>query len=155
EVRGLCLQVSAGGGKSWLLRYQINFVKRWMGLGSASEFTLREARERARKARQLIADGIDPLEAKPAERAKQAQAQARVLNFHEATQRYYDANNAGWSNAKYAAQFLSTLRQHVFPIIGNLDVAAIDTPDVLQVMEQHVEAEHGYPAGTFWTARTV
>ena len=40
-VRGLCLQVSDGGAKSWLLRYQRNHKKRWMGLGSAREVSLK------------------------------------------------------------------------------------------------------------------
>ena len=46
---------------------------------------------------------------------------ARVLSFREAAQRYWDANNSAWSNRKHATQFLTTLRQHVFPVIGNLD----------------------------------
>ena len=46
---GLYLQVSASGAKSWLLRYEIGGRKRWMGLGPASVFSLKEARERARR----------------------------------------------------------------------------------------------------------
>ena len=65
---GLYLQVSDSGAKSWLLRYEIDGRKRWMGLGSASVFSLKEARERARLARQKISDKIDPLEVRRAER---------------------------------------------------------------------------------------
>jgi hypothetical protein len=49
-----------------LLRYEINGRKRWMCLGSVSEFNLKETRERARLARQKIADKIDPLEVRRA-----------------------------------------------------------------------------------------
>jgi hypothetical protein len=66
---GLYLQVPEPGRKqprqtraSWLLRYQLNGRERYMGLGTVADFSLDEARERARKARQLLADGIDPLE---------------------------------------------------------------------------------------------
>ena len=89
-----------------------------------------------------------------AERAKQAQAAARALTFREAAQRYFDANANAWSNAKHRGQFNSTLAQYVHPIIGNLDVANIDTADVLQVLEQPVAAERGWPAGRFWDVRT-
>jgi integrase len=153
-LKGLYLQVSDSGAKSWLLRYEINGRKRWMGLGPASEFSLKEARERARLARQKIADKIDPLEVRRAERIKQAQVAARALTFREAARRYFDANSSGWSNAKHREQFNSTLAQYVHPIIGSLDVAAIDTPDVLRVLEQPVAAERGWPAGRFWDART-
>ena len=64
ENRGLYLQVNDNGKKSWLLRYQIDGRERWMGLGSLRDFSLKEARERARAKRQLIADGLDPIDLK-------------------------------------------------------------------------------------------
>jgi integrase len=153
---GLYLQVSARGAKSWLLRYEIDGRKRWMGLGSASVFNLREARERARSARQKIADKIDPLELRRAERVKQAQASARALTFREAAGRYFEANSSAWSNAKHREQFTSSLATYVYPIIGDLDVANIETADVLRVLEQPVAAERrGWLAGRFWDVRTT
>jgi integrase len=151
---GLYLQVSERGAKSWLLRYEIDGRKRWMGLGSASVFSLKEARERARLARQKITDKIDPLELRRAERAKQAQAAARTLTFREAAQRYFDGNSAAWTNIRHREAFNSTLAQYVHPIIGNFDVANIETADVLRVLEQPVAAERGWPAGRFWDVRT-
>jgi hypothetical protein len=61
-VRGLFLKVAPAGGKSWVLRYERSGRERMMGLGSASVFTVKQARERARAARLLLIDGIDPLE---------------------------------------------------------------------------------------------
>jgi hypothetical protein len=69
-VPGLGLQVGEGGrAKSWLLRYQLNGKTRWMGLGSFPTFSLVEARERARRERQKLADKIDPLVLRRSERA--------------------------------------------------------------------------------------
>ena len=82
--RGLYLQVGPTGKKSWLLRYEHGGRERWHGLGSAADFSLKEARERARKARQLLADGIDPVEAKKAAKAAVALAHAKTLTFEEA-----------------------------------------------------------------------
>jgi hypothetical protein len=67
---GLYLQVKGPKNRSWLLRYERGGRERWMGLGSVNVFNLQEARERARKARQQLADGIDPLETRAQERTQ-------------------------------------------------------------------------------------
>ncbi|MCP3462649.1 Arm DNA-binding domain-containing protein [Bradyrhizobium sp. CCGUVB23] len=41
--------------------YERNGRERWMGLGPLHTVSLQEARERARKARGQLLDGIDPL----------------------------------------------------------------------------------------------
>jgi integrase len=132
---GLYVQVKGPKNRSWLLRYERGGRERWMGLGSLTVFNLQEARERARKARQQIADGIDPLDARTAERAQRALEAARSITFEQAAQAYYDAHQASWKNAKHAAQFLSTLRDYAFPKIGRLSVADIDTGQVLKCIE--------------------
>jgi Arm DNA-binding domain len=86
-VKGLLLQISESGAKSWLLRYELHGRERMMGLGSAVDFNLKEARERARSARQLLADGVDPLEVKRQRRAEAEAAAAKSLSFREAAQR--------------------------------------------------------------------
>ena len=81
DGKGLYLQVASKNNRSWLLRYERDDPRpgragkrreRWMGLGPVSDFTLDEARERARRARQQLRDGVDPVEARRAERGKQA-----------------------------------------------------------------------------------
>jgi integrase len=134
-VQGLLLQISDGGTKSWVLRYELNGRERWMGLGSASVFTLKQARERALQARQLLADGLDPLAAKQTKRQAARVAAARKLTFAEAAQGYFDQNESQWRSASHRDQFMSSLRADAFPAIGAMDVAAIGLPDVLRVIE--------------------
>ena len=136
-IRGLYLQVTASGAKSWVLRYQLRGQERWMGLGSAADFSLREARERARAARQLLADRIDPLAGKRAAEEAAKLAEARKLTFREAAERYFNQHASKWRSAKHREAFLSTLKAHVFDVIGDMDVAAIDTRDVLRAIEPH------------------
>src|SRR4051812_29711828 len=57
------------GAPSWLFRFERDGHERVMGIGALRTFSLDEARERARKLRQQLADGIDPLAARDAERA--------------------------------------------------------------------------------------
>jgi integrase len=134
-VPGLCLQVSESGAKSWLLRYQLNGVKRWMGLGSLSAFTLVEARERARRERQKLTDGIDPLQVRRAERAAQRAAAAKAITFKEAAEQFHRLHAHEWKNKKHSAQVINTLRDYAFPMIGDMSVAEVDTPDVLRCIE--------------------
>lgn len=133
--RGLYLQVTPGGA-SWLFRYERSGRERWMGLGSVADFSLAEARDRARLKRQLLADGIDPLEQKKSEVAAQALAASKVLTFEESAKQYFNQHEKKWRNAKARKQFLSTLAEYAFKPIGNLSVAAIDTGAVLKVLEQ-------------------
>jgi integrase len=135
DTRGLYLQVGRTGTKSWLLRYELNGRERFHGLGSLDDFSLKEARERARAARQKIADGIDPIDARQAERAEKALAAAKALTFEEAARKYFDQHERKWRNDKHRAQFLSTLTTYVFPTIGKLPVSGIETGHVLRVLE--------------------
>jgi integrase len=141
---GLHLQVPRAGEKqprqtraSWLLRYELRGKEHWMGLGALRDFTLEEARERARRARQQLADGIDPLAARAAEKAARALEAAKSMTFEDAARAYFAAHAPSWSNAKTGAQFLNTLRDYVFPRVGRLAVSAIDTGEVLRCIEPH------------------
>ena len=133
-VKGLYLQVSKNGAKSWILRYVLRGREHMMGLGSAEDFGPKEARERAKAARQQLADKVDPLQVKRERHAAAQLASARQLSFREAAEQYMIQNRAAWSIG-HAKEFASTLRRYVYPALGNLEVAAIDTPDVLRAIE--------------------
>ncbi|WP_339036233.1 tyrosine-type recombinase/integrase [Bradyrhizobium symbiodeficiens] len=129
------LQITPAGLKSWLFRYERNGRERWMGLGPFHTVGLQDARERARKARQQLLDGLDPLESRRSERAKSALEASKAVTFKAATIAYFDAHQAKWKNAKHRAQFLSTMREYVFPKLGKLNVADVDLGSVLGVLE--------------------
>ena len=59
---GLLLVVKETGRKTWVLRYQVNGVRRDKGLGSYPEVSLKEARSKAGADRALIAKGLDPID---------------------------------------------------------------------------------------------
>jgi integrase len=126
---GLYLQVSLTGSKSWVFRYARNGRKRAMGLGSLTTFTLAEARDRARKMRQLVADGIDPID----DRNKTRSAAATALTFRQCAERYVAAHEAGWRNG--GGPWLASLARYVFPVFGEVAVAGVDLPLVMQAIE--------------------
>jgi integrase len=136
---GLYLQVTSTGVRSWLLRYERGGRERAMGLGPIKDFTLEEARERARRARQLLRDGIDPLDARKEQRARSAAEgallAARNVTFKECAEQYFKYHSPKWKNAKHAGQFLSTLKMYVYPVMGRMPVATIDKALVLKAIE--------------------
>ncbi|QEP41987.1 DUF4102 domain-containing protein [Ectothiorhodospiraceae bacterium BW-2] len=64
DGRGLYLQVSATGSKSWVFRFRFNGRSREMGLGSIHDVEMAQAREQVKLYRQQIKEGIDPIEAR-------------------------------------------------------------------------------------------
>jgi integrase len=146
--RSLYLQTTARGA-SWLLRYEVNHRERWMGLGSLADFSLKDARARAKAARRLLADGIDPLEQKRADKTARAAAAAKTISFRFAAQAYFDSNEKKWRNDKHRKQFTSTLETFVYPKIGDRPVADIDIGAVLLVLEQK---HKDYPEQRLWDA---
>lgn len=132
---GLWLQVSKWGTKAWIFRYMIDGKARQMGLGSVDTFTLKEARERARKTRQLVADGIDPVAAKQADKAARLAEKGKEMTFMDAAEKYITAHRAGWKNAKHSEQWRNTLETYAAPVIGKLNVADIETAHIMKVLE--------------------
>jgi hypothetical protein len=69
--------------------------------------------------------------ARSEERAARAIAAEKLMTFEEAARQYFAGHEQQWTNAHYRKKFLSSLEMYAFPQIGNLPVAAIDTPLVL------------------------
>ncbi|NPU65384.1 integrase arm-type DNA-binding domain-containing protein [Bradyrhizobium sp. 83012] len=136
---GLYLQVTGDGentpAKSWIFRFTLRGRSREMGLGSFSIFGLAEARAKAAEYRRQVYEGIDPIEARRAQRAQAALEAAAALTFQECTKQYLAAHSAGWRNAKHTAQWGSTLKTYAEPVIGSLSVHAIDTALVMKIIE--------------------
>ncbi len=134
-VAGLILQVTESKARSWILRATVGGKRRDIGLGGFPDVTLAGAREAARIARDKIKAGTDPVEERAAARSALAASRASAITFGAAAAKYIEANEAGWKNAKHAAQWTSTLSAYAYPTIGNLQVAHIDTQHVVSILE--------------------
>jgi integrase len=133
---GLYLKIDERGNRSWVFRFRLSSGRlRQMGLGGLSTFSLKEAREHARAARQQRYAGIDPIEARRAERQGALVRRAATMTFKQCAEAYIAAHSTSWKNPKHAAQWPATLTTYVYPVIGELPVAAIDTALVLKVVE--------------------
>jgi hypothetical protein len=135
---GLYLQVTAakqgGLNKSWVFRYRRGGRKREIGLGSIATIGLAEARERARRAREMLLDGRDPIEVRAAARTAGTAEKAAAPTFESCAVKFMAAHEAGWRNAKHRYQWTATLRTFAYPVIGKMPVDLVATPHILQIL---------------------
>jgi integrase len=132
---GLYLRVTPEGARNWVLRFMLDRRPRWMGLGPLALYGLQDARAKALDARRKRHEGIDPIDARRVERARQRLDAAKAITFKQCAEAYVTAHRAGWRNDKHAAQWSATLLSYAYPIIGALPVQAVDTGLVLKVLE--------------------
>ncbi len=132
---GLYLRVSGTGAKSWVFRFQLDGKRRDMGLGPFPDISLAEARLKASAHRRQRHEGIDPLEAKAAQRQALRVSVAKGRTFRECAIEFIEKNRAGWRNAKHAAQWTAALATYVYPTLGEMPVSAIDAGLVVQVLD--------------------
>lgn len=126
DGRGLCLLVKPSGARTWVLRMQKNGRRRDYGLGSALDVSLAEARDAAAALRRQVREGVDPV----AERRKTRKV---VPSFETAARDCYEALKEGWKNRRYA-NWISSLENHVFPLIGTKPVDQVDSVVVVEVL---------------------
>jgi integrase len=133
---GLYIRATAGGTASWIFRFEKAGKTREMGLGSLATFSLDEARERARRCRQMLDGGRDPIAERSSERATQAVTRQPVSKpFRWCAAQVIASKEPGWINRRHARDWRNSLVRYAFPVIGELPMSAITTEHVLQVLQ--------------------
>ena len=83
EIPGYGLAVYASGRKAYVMKYTIAGRQRWHTIGQHGPLTPKEAEKRAKKARVLVDDGIDPA----AERQRERESRTTVAELADAGRR--------------------------------------------------------------------
>lgn len=128
DGNGLYLRIDETGSRRWVFIFQMHGRRREMGLGSAIDRKLAEARNDADEARRLVRAGVDPI----AERRAAALPPADHTFSSVATTLMDDLEQT-WRNPKSRAQWESSLKAHAQKIWAS-DVAAVDTEMVLAAL---------------------
>ncbi|PBI92237.1 tyrosine-type recombinase/integrase [Variovorax boronicumulans] len=133
---GMYLLVKAPG-KYWRMDYSFQGKRKTLALGVYPSVTLAKARQRRDKAREQLADGVDPGIAKREEKRAKADAAA---NTFEAVSRDWLVKTSNKRAAVTQAKVTSWLEKDVFPFIGKLPIASIKAKDVLDEVARRMEA---------------
>lgn len=126
---GLYLRVDPTGAKRWTFIFRWHGHRRELGLGSLQTVSLSGARESAKKARQSILQGENPID-----RRRQDQASRGLHSFGALADKLIEDLSPQWRSAVHTAQWKTTLRVDAAPL-RPLPVAAITTEDVLSVLK--------------------
>lgn len=127
---GLYLELSPSGGKWWRFKFRFGGKEKRLSLGTWPEVGLKEARERREETRKQIASGINPSEARKAQKAARTGQDA---NSFEVVAREWHAKRApGWA-ASHADKILRRFEADVFPWIGGCPIGEIAAPGLLAV----------------------
>lgn len=133
---GLYLVVDPTGAKRWLLRLVVQGRRRDFGLGSVTVVSLAEARVKAEEYRKLARGGGDPLQQRDT-------ASKVFVTFEQlAEQVYREWIAPRSSDPKKGVQWLSTLRNHAFPVIGKKPVHVISRSDIFSVLNPIWQSKH-------------
>jgi integrase len=124
---GLMLVIDSAGRKYWHLRYTLAGKRRDLSLGPAKTLSLRQAREAAFEARLQIRKGVDPV-------AQRKGAAALEMRFADAARAVHAQQKPGWRNWKHCDQWLATLENHAFPLIGDRPIASLTRADMVDVL---------------------
>ncbi len=144
---GLMLHVGDSGA-SWVLRFTATSGKRReMGLGMSERGTvaragqsLTAARDQAHKARELLRQGIDPIDerngrreaAQAQEAAKKAAAGLDHWTLARCARDHHERVIERTRTAKHAAQWISSLENHVPAALWHAPIATITPPALLE-----------------------
>jgi integrase len=104
-------------------------------------------RARSRRASELLADGVNPLQVKREAKAQRIAAAVKAISFGECATDYYRAHSPGWGHPKHVAQWRASVlgltangapaEADYCKILRPLPVQSIDTPLILSVLKTH------------------
>ncbi|MCP3714895.1 integrase arm-type DNA-binding domain-containing protein [Paraburkholderia sp. CNPSo 3281] len=133
DGEGMYLFVQPNGAKYWRMAYRLHGKQKVLALGVYPDVGLAAARKRRGEAREKLAAGIDPSEAKKVEK--------RVARLAAANS--FKAVALGWMDERKTivqiGQYEKTLARFeadVFPWLGNRPITAIDAPELLSVLKR-------------------
>jgi integrase len=135
DGNGLWLQISKYGTKNWVYRFTLNSKSREMGLGPVTDIFLAKARQDIQGYRDQVRQGVDPIEARKADKQAKQKEAAKTKTFDECVASFLEAKESEWKNAKHRQQWENTLKTYARPVIGKLSVADVDTGLVLKILE--------------------
>jgi integrase len=125
---GLYLLVAPTGAKYWRWKYRHLDKEKVLALGVYPDVMLTKARERYTAARALLADGIDPSQAKKA--AKAGQRLAAANSFEAIAREWFAKQKTQWADS-HADKVIARLENDLFPWLGARPIGEITAPELL------------------------
>jgi len=127
---GLHLLISPAGGKLWRWKYRFHGTEKQLALGSYPTRTLAEARELRDLARKQVAQGIDPMAERKAQ--KTAVVVATEHTFEKIAEKWLE-HWKGNKSARHVATTQNRLKLNVYPVLGARPIAEIEPMELVEL----------------------
>lgn len=138
DERGLYLEVRAtadgGASKWWRFKYRFGGKEKLLSLGTYPDVSLATARSNRDKAREQVAQGIDPSAARKASEA--SRTAAAEGSFEVVAREWHLVIHSKKVSDGHAARTLIRLEQDVFPWLGGRPIGEITAPELLQTLRR-------------------
>lgn len=137
---GLFLRVRPAGEKDWLFKYTFGGRRCKLGLGSYRDISLKAARSEADRARELVAQCIDPKldrarrEADEAAQRDAAERLRRRMTVSSLFEEWFAAEVRRRSDG--GQEVRRTFCKDVLPAIGDCYAEEIRRPDVIKILDK-------------------
>jgi integrase len=130
-VGGLQIMVFPSGTKVFKLTYHFGGKEKLYTIGKYGEFSLAEARDKAREAKRLIAQGEDPSALK---KQNKVRTKADTITFQAIAGAWLALRQAEWS-AVHMEDTRQLLNLHVFPAIGEKAARDVGKTEVRAILD--------------------
>ena len=127
------LLVQPNGAKYWRMDYRLAGKRKTLAIGVYPDMSLSDAREQREHARKLIANGVDPVVVKQAQKASTIE---NVENSFEVIAREWFVRHAPNWKENHSSKIIARLEKDVFPWIGNRPIAEIAAPALLAAIRK-------------------
>lgn len=144
DERGLFVLVHPNGSKYWRMKYRIDGKEKLLALGVYPEVGLKEARERRDDARKILDNGGDPANVKKTQKAVRTERAENT--FKAVALEWYEKQKPLWSEG-HANKTLAMLKNDTFKKLGDLPVAEITAPVILETLNTVQDRGALYTAG--------
>lgn len=134
----MIIEILPGGSKTWRYKYHLAGKREKVTIGAYAAFFIKDARDRHEELRQLVERGESPAKVKQKQAVAKKQDEARALSFSTFAQRWVD-ETLFYRSATYRAQIIRRLDVHVYPEIGDVDLAAVTPAQVLAIIEKMLD----------------
>lgn len=130
DEKGMYLLVNPNGTKYFRFDYRFNNKRKTLALGVYPDTTLKQAREQRDKARELLANGIDP------SLDRKIKKVATTENCFKVVAMEWYAKHLANKSKSYQNRVKTLLEHDIIPSLGDRAISEIKAPELLMVIRQ-------------------
>jgi integrase len=130
DGHGLYVLVKPNGGRLWRWKYRVEGKEKLMAFGTYPELSLADARERHAKARKQLANGIDPMAERMAD--KTAVMVATEHTFEKIAKLWLE-HWKGNKSTRHSETTRNRLINNVYPVLGDRPIADVEPMELVKL----------------------